>query len=138
MCAETVSPGEVWLAHRVSYGETDAMGVMYYAEYLHLFERARSELIRARGLSYSEVEKRGFYLPVSEASCRYRSPARYDELLHIHALISEWGRASVTFSYALFNEDKTKKLAEGTTRHACVNAQGRPTAVPDWLKNLLI
>ncbi len=134
---ETASPCEIWCPHRVSYGETDAMGVVYYAEYLHFFERARSELIRARGLSYSEVEKRGFFLPVREASCRYRSPARYDDLVYVHARISEWGRASVTFGYTLFDESRTRALAAGATQHACVDASGRPVPVPGWLKELL-
>ena len=48
---------DIWMPHRVSYGETDTMGVLYYAEYLHLFERARSEYIRRCGMSYAEVEK---------------------------------------------------------------------------------
>ena len=71
---------DVWLAHRVSYGETDTMGYLYYAEYLHLFERSRSEYIREMGMSYAEVERLGIMLPVREAQCRYRRPARYDDL----------------------------------------------------------
>ena len=74
----------IWFSHRVSYGETDTMGVLYYAEYLHIFERARSEYIRALGMSYADVERRGVYLPVREAECRYRSPAHYDEPGQVH------------------------------------------------------
>ena len=128
---------EVRLAHRVSYGETDTMKVLYYAEYLHLFERARSQYIRERGMSYAVAEERGLFLPVREASCRYRSPARYDDLLYIRAGISAWGRASLTFVYELLNEDQTKLLAEGMTMHACVNDQGRPIPVPDWFRALV-
>ncbi len=130
-------PGGVWYAHRVSYGETDAMGVLYYAEYMHIFERARSALIRSHGISYKVVEERGLYLPVREAACRYRSPARYDDLTVVHAWISAWGRASVTFSYEFFAEDMRVLLATGMTQHACVDGTGRPVAVPDWLKALL-
>lgn len=128
---------EVWHPHRVSYGETDMMGVLYYAEYMHIFERARSALIREHGMSYGEVEQRGVYLPVREACCRYRSPARYDDLLLVRTWISEWRKASVTFSYELYREDKTTLLATASTQHACVNPQGKPVAVPDWLKALL-
>ena len=128
---------DVWLAHRVSYGETDMMGVVYYAQYLHLFERARSEFIRARGMSYVEVENRGLFLPVREAQCRYRSPARYDDLIQIHAAISEWGRASITFVYEIMDEERKRVLAEGLTVHACVNREGRPQRTPDWLRELL-
>ncbi|MDL2209304.1 acyl-CoA thioesterase [Desulfovibrio sp. OttesenSCG-928-O18] len=134
-CPET---GGIWHPHRVSYGETDAMGVLYYAEYMHIFERARSSLIREKGVSYAEVEKRGTYLPVREAYCRYRAPARYDDLLFVRAWISNWGRASVTFSYELFAENKETLLATGMTQHACVNAQGRPGPAPAWLKELLL
>ncbi len=127
-----------WLTHRVSYGETDGMGIVYYAEYLHFFERARSELIRSYGLSYGEVERRGVLLPVREASCRYRASARYDDLIHIHTSISHWTRASVTFIYEIFNEDKEKVLASGSTQHACVTKDGKPCPIPEWLKDLFL
>ncbi len=124
------------LAHRISYGETDTMGVLYYAEYLHLFERSRSEFIRNQGMSYNDVEARGIFLPVREAKCRYKSPARYDDLVWIRVGISNWGRASIDFVYEILNEDKSIILAEGMTQHAVVGTNGRPCAVPDWLKDL--
>lgn len=127
---------DVWLAHRISYGETDTMGVLYYAEYLHVFERARSEYIRCRGMSYRDVEERGILLPVREAQCRYRAPARYDDLVQVHAGISEMGRASLRFVYELWNEDKSHLLATGSTQHALVNREGRPVAMPDWFRAL--
>ena len=127
----------IWFTHRISYGETDTMGVLYYAEYLHIFERARSEFIRACGMSYRDVEEKDIILPVREAQCRYRSPARYDDLVQVHTAISEWGRASMRFVYEMWNEDKTRLLATGSTQHALVNRQGRPVAVPDWLRDLL-
>ena len=129
---------DIWAAHRVSYGETDAMGVLYYAEYLHIFERARSEFIRSRGMSYAEVERRGVILPVREANCRYRSPARYDDLIWVQTAITEWGRASVVFSYEIRNEDKSGILTTGFTQHAVVSPSGKPVAVPEWLKRLFI
>lgn len=128
---------EIWLPHRVSYGETDCMGVMYYAEYLHLFERSRSEFIRQCGMSYAEVEKKGVLLPVREAQCRYRSPARYDDLVLIRAGISEWRRASLRFVYEIWNENKTRLLAEGMTQHAIIDKEGRPTAIPEWFRQLV-
>jgi acyl-CoA thioester hydrolase len=129
---------DIWAPHRVSYGETDAMGVLYYAEYLHIFERARSELIRSRGMSYAVVEERGIILPVREANCRYRAPARYDDLLRVHTAVTEWGRASVVFGYEIYDEDKAAVLATGFTQHAVLSSGGRPVAVPDWLKRLFI
>ncbi|NDV20160.1 YbgC/FadM family acyl-CoA thioesterase [Pseudodesulfovibrio sp. JC047] len=125
-----------WYSHYISYGETDAMGVVYHAEYLHLFERSRSQLIRESGMSYSETEKRGIMLPVREAQCRYRVPIRYDEKIHIHVGIVKWGRASVDFVYEIWNEDKTILHSTGKTNHACVNLDGKPIPVPHWLKEL--
>lgn len=128
---------EIWLPHYVSYGETDAMGVVYYAEYLHFFERARGALCREAGIGYSDMEKAGFLLPVREVECRYRSPAHYDECIQIHAVIVEWRRASVRFRYKIYSEDRTKLLCEGMTLHAVVNTEGRPVAVPAWIKDAL-
>ncbi len=122
-----------WLAHRVSYGETDAMGVVYYANYLHMFERGRSELIRSLGLSYATVEERGIFLPVREAQCRYVAPARYDQIVQIRTELAGQGRASLSFAYAIMDENKTAILTRGTTQHAVVDASGKPTRVPAWL-----
>lgn len=127
-----------WLAHRVSYGETDAMGVVYYANYLHLFERGRSELIRNLGFSYSVVEERGIFLPVREASCRYLAPARYDDVIHIRTGLAGQSRASLNFVYEITDEKRDHVLTRGTTQHAVVNAQGRPVRVPDWLSALFV
>lgn len=130
---ERASSG-IWMQHRVSYGETDTMGVLYYAEYLHLFERGRNAFIRAFGASYKEFEDRGFFLPVREAKCRYRSPARYDNLLNLLTMLPKWGRASVNFHYRIYNEDRGLLLAEGFTEHACVDGRGKPVALPAWFK----
>jgi len=127
-----------WLSHRVSYGETDAMGVVYYANYLHLFERGRSELIRTLGFSYSVVEERGIFLPVREASCRYLAPARYDDVIHIRTGLAGQSRASLNFAYEITDEKRAHVLTRGTTQHAVVNAQGRPVRVPDWLSALFV
>lgn len=128
---------ETWLAHRVSYGETDAMGVVYHAEYLHYFERSRNALCRAFGMSYKEIEQAGFALPVKEVQCRYRRPARYDDLIQIHVWIAEWRRASIRFQYEIYNESRTEVLCEGMTFHAFTSLQGRPVAIPGWIKERL-
>lgn len=125
-----------WLAHRVSYGETDAMGVVYYANYLHLFERGRGELIRNLGFSYATVEERGIFLPVREANCRYLAPARYDEIIHIHTGLAAQSRASLSFVYEITNEGQSAVLTRGSTQHAVVNATGKPVRVPEWLQAL--
>ncbi len=136
MSADFPRPDTRYRFH-VSYGETDCMGVAYYGEYLHWFERARSQLIRERGLSYAEVEARGLYLPVREASVRYRRPARYEQELFVRVGVSEWGRASVTFAYEVWGPPEgTVLIATGATQHACTSLQGKPVPTPEWLKDL--
>ncbi|MDD2218806.1 MAG: thioesterase family protein [Desulfoplanes sp.] len=127
---------DTWLEHRVSYGETDAMGIVYYANYLHWFEMSRSQYIRDRGMSYTLIEARGIFLPVREASCRYIAPARFDDLVFIHAAITRWSRASLTFSYEITDQKKTALLTTGSTQHAVVNKAGNPCRLPDWLRQL--
>ena len=122
--------------HRVSYGETDAMGVVYYANYLHWFEIARSTYIRERGMSYSEIETRGIFLPVTEAWCRYLSPCGYDDLVFIRAGISRWGRASFDFSYEVLDLSQEKVLTLGRTGHVCMGGKGRPVRIPEWLRRM--
>ena len=137
LCMHDFPTPDVWLAHRVSYGETDTMGYLYYAEYLHLFERARSEFIRSMGMSYADVERLGITLPVREAQCRYRRPAHYDDLLHIHIGIAEVRRASLVFVYNVMDAERKTLLADGMTEHACANREGRPVRPPEWFVKLI-
>ena len=88
-------------------------------------------------MSYRQVEERGLFLPVREASCRYRRPARYDDLIWIRAGITEWSRASLTFEYEIYDEEKKTIMATGSTQHACVDAKGKPVAVPEWFRSLV-
>lgn len=122
---------------RVIYGDTDQMGVVYYANYFRYFEFARSEFFRSKGGSYQDVEKQGFMFPVIEAHAHYRAPARYDDLLVIKAWIEGARRASVTFKYELFREGEGEVLVDGHTIHACINREGRPTAMPQSLRELM-
>src|SRR6266545_4769918 len=109
---------------RVIYGDTDQMGVVYYANYLRYFEAGRAELIRAKGLRYRDFERDfRLMLPVVEASVRYQRPARYDDLLTLEVAITELGRASARFGYRVLREGEV--LATGHTIHACVDLDGR-------------
>ena len=118
--------------HRVLYGDTDQMQVVYYASYLRFFEGARNEWIRALGLSYAEIESKGILLPVMEVSVRYLKPARYDDLLEIPVRV-EHTRVKVRFDYLVHRLGDPATLALGHTVHACVNREGRPTRAPEWL-----
>ncbi|RPI32602.1 MAG: acyl-CoA thioesterase [Actinomycetota bacterium] len=120
---------------RVRYADTDAAGVAYYANYLVFFEVARVELLRALGCPITEVEARGFHLPVIEAHVRYRRPARLDDLLDVTLVKGRVGPASFDFDYEVTRD--AELVTTGWTRLACVDAgSGRAVALPDWLLEL--
>jgi YbgC/YbaW family acyl-CoA thioester hydrolase len=116
----------------VLYGDTDQMGVVYYATYLRFFEGARGEWIRELGLTYAQIEERGIYLPVLEVGVRYLKPARYDDVLEIPLRVSHT-RVKVRFEYKVFRASSSEVLILGHTVHACITKDGRPTRAPDWL-----
>jgi acyl-CoA thioester hydrolase len=123
---------------RVIYGDTDQMGVVYYANYFRYFEFARSEYFRACGGSYRDFEREGLMLPVVEAHCDYKSSARYDDLLVIRTRVGALKRVSLTFEYELFREGSFERpLCTGHTVHACIGRDGRPTRLPEALLQLL-
>jgi acyl-CoA thioester hydrolase len=120
---------------RVIFGDTDQMGVVYYANYLRFFESARADYWRSLGRSYKDLEVWGVALPVVEAHCNYRRPAHYEDLLAIETVISEVRGASLRFSYIVRRGDEV--LAEGYTRHAVIGTDGRPKALPQALRDAI-
>jgi len=122
---------------RVIYGDTDQMGVVYYANYLRYFEFARSELLRAEGRSYREMEAEGLSLPVVEATCRYMAPARYEDVLLVGIEVPAVTRVTLTFRYAVTREGESAVLCTGSTVHACLGKGGRPARLPGWLTALV-
>jgi acyl-CoA thioester hydrolase len=117
---------------RVIYGDTDQMGVVYYANYLRFFEAGRNEFIRAKGLRYRDFEETfALRLPVTEASVSYRAPARYDDLLTLEVSLAEVRRASARFSYRLLRDGEL--LATGATTHACIDLAGKVQRLPPAL-----
>ncbi|HRY29977.1 MAG TPA: thioesterase family protein [Elusimicrobiota bacterium] len=126
------------LTYRVSYADTDKMGVVYYSNYLVLFERGRTELLREAGARYRDVEENlKTYLPAVEAHLEFQAPARYDDLLVILTRVSELGKASVTFQYEVLSSEPRRLLVKGHTRHLFVNERWKPIRVPEQLKTLL-
>lgn len=122
---------------RARYAETDQMGIVHHAVYPVWFETARTELSRAVGLPYRSWEEQGILLMVSELSCSYRAPARYDDEVTILVGVSEVASRAVTFSYRVVGPHG-KLLAEGSTRHLTVNrANGRPMLLPPHFRQVL-
>lgn len=122
---------------RVSYAETDQMGVVYYGNYLTWFERGRTELFRAAGIPYKEMEKQDLYLPVVEANCVYKAPAFYDDIIIIATKVDKLGRSSMSFSYDVVRKETGQVIANGVTRHCFINAQRKVVPIPEEIKKTL-
>ncbi len=124
-------------SYRVIYGDTDKMGVVYYANYLRWFERGRSEFLRASGVPYGEIEAQGIHFPVVEVNCRYAQPARYEDLVLIETRLASVSRATLIFTYRILRDGEEGPLATGSTKHACINAAGKVLRIPDDLLRIL-
>jgi acyl-CoA thioester hydrolase len=124
-------------SYRVIYGDTDQMGVVYYANYLRWFERGRSEFLRQMGCPYGQIESKGYHFPVTELSCRYFKPVYYDDLITIETQLTALRRATLNFRYKIFRQGEGEPLAMGTSTHACLAAGGRIARIPPDLANLL-
>ncbi len=121
---------------RVRYADTDKMGVVYYANYLVWFEIGRTEWLRQSGLAYREVEDSGIVLPVIEAHCEYRQPARYDDEIEIRTRGTLLSPVRVRFDYEIVRRQPGIVAAVGRTVHASVDSNGRPTRLPERVKEL--
>ncbi|MCK8825422.1 acyl-CoA thioesterase [Fuchsiella alkaliacetigena] len=106
---------------RVTYQDTDKMGVVYYANYYRWFEIGRTEYLRALGMSYKEVEEKGILIPVVESHCSYHSPARYDEIVTVVTEVRELKRSTIIFDYQVLRDEDQELLATGHTIHVFVN-----------------
>ena len=127
---------KITMQYRVPYADTDQMGVVYYGNYLTIFERARNELMRACGYTYRECETEGWALPVTHAEVDYKRPARYDDLLEVTA----WCRAHKGVRLEIACEVKVagELLVSGFTRHCFVSTKTfRPIPPPERLLQVL-
>jgi acyl-CoA thioester hydrolase len=122
---------------RVRYAETDQMGFAYYGNYLTWFEVARVEWLRQGGWTYRDMEQEGTSLPVIEAHCEYRRPARYDEEIEIATLGTLLTPVRVRFDYEVTRMGHTTPTAIGHTVHAAVDRQGKPRRLPARIMDML-
>src|SRR5438105_1004315 len=116
---------------RVRYAETDRMGLLHHAHYLVYFEQARTELLRARGVTYKDLEDQGYLLVLTRVEVRYRSPARYDDLLTVRTIVEKTTMVRIDHRYEVSCEGRL--VAEGSSTLACVGRDGRPQALPEFL-----
>ena len=122
---------------RVRYADTDKMGVVYYANYFIWFEIGRTDLLRTSGWSYRDMEREGFSLPVIEAQCAYRAPARYDDELDVRTSGTLVSPVRVKFTYEIVRTPDRLILATGATVHAALNREGRASRLPERVRTLL-
>nr|WP_280953606.1 thioesterase family protein [Symbiobacterium terraclitae] len=115
---------------RVRYADTDAMGVVYHANYLVWFEVGRNELMRAWGAPYVDFERRGVMVPVTEAQVKWVYPARYDDLLDVETRVERLTPARITFAYRISRAEDGRLCCEGSTTHAFLGPSGRAGALP--------
>ena len=122
----------VTIEYRVPYADTDQMGVVYYGNYLALFERARNELMRACGYTYRECESEGFMLPVTHAEVDYRRPAKYDDLLEVKAWVRRLRGVRIEIACEVRRKGEDALLVSGYTSHAFVSTKDfRPCPPPE-------
>ena len=129
---------KVVMEYRVPYADTDQMGVVYYGNYLTIFERARNELMRACGYTYRECEAEGWMLPVIHAELDYKSPARYDDLLEVTAYVQSAKGVRLEIACEVRRKGEEQILVKGFTRHCFVSTENfRPIAPPERLMAVL-
>src|SRR5712691_5505855 len=107
------------IAIRVRYAETDRMGLLHHANYLVYFEQARTDLLRAMGVNYKDMEDQGYLLVVTKAEVQFKSPARYDDVLTVKATVERTTMARIDHRYDVTCDGRL--VAEGRTTLACVD-----------------
>ena len=117
---------------RVRYAETDRMGLLHHAHYLIYFEQARTELLRSFGLTYRDLEDKGYLLVLTKIEVRYKRPAYYDDLLTIRTTVERTTAVRIDHRYEVLRDGVL--LAEGATTLACVDRDGRPQPLPKALR----
>ncbi len=121
---------------RVRYAETDQMGHAYYANYFVWFEQARSAYFRERGLTYREIEDRGYKFPVVEAQARYKGEVKYDDEIIVRLWAAELKRAAVKVCYEVVHPDNNRVVTEGYTWHVLVGAEFKAVTLPPFIREL--
>jgi acyl-CoA thioester hydrolase len=122
---------------RVEYHHTDQMGIVHHSNYIKFFEVARTEWLRAAGLTYKEMERRGVMMPIVDVAVKYRQPAYYDELISVTAFVDEFPMARMCFRYQIKGEDG-RDIASGSTTLGFIDSQTRrPQRAPQWLMEVL-
>ena len=122
---------------RVRYAETDQMQVVYHSNYLIWCEIGRTEFIRALGTPYAELERQNVTLAVVEASMRFHSAARYDNLIRVTTTIADVRSRTITFDYVITNAETGERFVTASTKLASLTRDSRLTSLPEQLRRVL-
>ena len=122
---------------RVRYSECDPMGVAHHSAYAPWFEMGRTELLRAsaaNGMDYRQMEEQGVLMAVARLEIRYKKPARYDDVLELRTTLTDVGHVKLEHGYELLRASDGALLATGETTLACLDRDGKPRELPEWLR----
>ncbi len=106
---------------RVIYADTDGMGIVYHSNYIKWFEVGRNEFLRDIDYEYTKMEAEGVWTPVLEVHCKYKNPAKFDDVLLIETFIESFSAVKFTMGYKIYNEKTGKLVVTGNTVHAFTN-----------------
>lgn len=123
---------------RIYYEDTDCGGVVYYANYLKYFERARTEYLEERGIFVKECIPRGFFFVVAHQDIDYKAPAFYADVLHIETKASKISSASIIFDYIVKNKKTEQLIATASTILVCVDKDIQPMKIPKDVREKLV
>ena len=119
---------------KIYYEDTDAGGVVYYANYLRFMERGRTELLSDKGIDVAEYHDKGYFFPVVHVDINYRRPAKLGEIIEVVTQVVEITNTTITFKQEIFRDDAV--LVEATVKLACINRDGKPQRIPSELASL--
>lgn len=122
---------------RIYYEDTDCGGVVYYANYLKYFERARTEFLDAQGVSLKDLMDRRIYFVVAEASLKYLSPGRYNDILTIETTLEKSGPVTLLFSHRVLRGEDPEILVQASVKIACVGHDMKPLRLPPQVLSAL-
>ncbi len=122
---------------RIYYHDTDAGGVVYYANYLRFFEAARTEFLRERGVDLKQWMGRGLTFVVTGAEIEYTTPARYGDLLRMETKCLSVSGARFELTNRAVRDGDGETVARGRTRLACIGKSGKPVRIPDEIRSAL-
>ncbi len=127
---------------KVRVADTDLWGVVYFANYIRYFGEGIEDFFLSLGIPRGEIikifEEKKIVMPIVEASCQYRAPARFGDILELNTTLKGIGEKNITFEFNLFRKDDGKLIAKGSITHVIVDENWRSIEIPEELKKLIL